>query len=883
MRATSRRGDKQSFDRLTFTVSRAMEYLTDKELSMQIGRPREWWPIAVAKEIIDNGLDAAEMRAASPAIKVVVDDSSMGIHDNGTGIPLHVLDGSFDYTVRVSDKSLYVSPTRGQLGNGLKCVYSAPFVASGEDSYVEVSAHGQKHTIRVVLDRLAHQVNVGRTGTEPSFVKNGTLFKVHWPEVASYLRGENPPDFYNGKGCDPEWCDDIEDGRPSILELIKAYGLFNPHASFTLSGQAGAIRIDATNRKLEKWMPDYPSCPHWYTAERLRDLIAAIVVMERHGAKPMTLRGFLATFSGLQSTIKQRDVAMAASLHGAYLADLVSDDKIDLAVVERLLREMKKATRRVKSKALGVLGGGHVTQRLIADYGVAPDSIRYRQLLGKEDEGTPYVLEVAFGVRTNSAEEGRKIVCGVNWSPTLGTPFAELDELLGEMRIDYFDPVVLSVHLAIPHAGFTDRGKCRLAVPLAVRDALGKAMRYVATPWKKEKRQADANDRLTVRALEQLKKANQPKVLDRKTAAWKVLPEAFLHVVDNDLSNPAKARQIMYAVRKRMLPLTGDKFWKHSSTFTQKVLPEFMEAHSDLTRDWDVVWDSRGHLTEAHTNTRIELGTLGVRGYQESWLLDFPEFPEAPRMPLLCPTKGPINRYKFVLFCEKEGFDEHFKKARISELYDIPIMSTKGMSVTAVRQLAEKWAELGVTILVLHDFDKSGFSILYTLQHDSPRYKFRKKPLVKDIGLRLEHVREYGLDGETVLYKRAKVDPRQNLRRNGATPEECDFLVSRTKPPYIGKRCELNELTTPDLIRLVKRGLEAAGVKKVIPDEETLKKAYLLAWRKRKIQEAADRTAQRVNKTFTVTPTGLEEKVRGMIEGTTKSWDEAIAELARKP
>ena len=40
------------------------------------------------------------------------------------------LERSLDYLVRVSDKAHYVSPSRGQLGNALKCVWAAPYVMS---------------------------------------------------------------------------------------------------------------------------------------------------------------------------------------------------------------------------------------------------------------------------------------------------------------------------------------------------------------------------------------------------------------------------------------------------------------------------------------------------------------------------------------------------------------------------------------------------------------------------------------------------------------------------------------------------------------------------------------------------------------------------------
>jgi hypothetical protein len=51
-----------------------------------------------------------------------------------------------------------------------------------------------------------------------------------------------------------------------------------------------------------------------------------------------------------------------------------------------------------------------------------------------------------------------------------------------------------------------------------------------------------------------------------------------------------------------------------------------------------------------------------------------------------------------------------FDKVQLAERY--AIMSTKGMSVTLVDTL-------DVPLLVLHDFDKSGFSIAATLRRDT--------------------------------------------------------------------------------------------------------------------------------------------------------------------
>jgi hypothetical protein len=75
---------------------------------------------------------------------------------------------------------------------------------------------------------------------------------------------------------------------------------------------------------------------------------------------------------------------------------------------------------------------------------------------------------------------------------------------------------------------------------------------------------------------------------------------------------------------------------------------------------------------------------------------------------------------------------------------------------------------------VCHDFDASGFSILHTLHSNTRRYKFTTRPKVVDLGLRLADVQTMDLQSEPVDYRNRK-DPRINLRRCGATEEECNY------------------------------------------------------------------------------------------------------------
>ena len=89
------------------------------------------------------------------------------------------------------------------------------------------------------------------------------------------------------------------------------------------------------------------------------------------------------------------------------------------------------------------------------------------------------------------------------------------------------------------------------------------------------------------------------------------------------------------------------------------------------------------------------------------------------------PTLGPKHAFGAILFVEKEGFEPLFRAAQIAERFDVAIMSTKGMSARAARQLIDELHRFNVPVFVLHDCDKHGFSIFGTLGRDSIRYKFR--------------------------------------------------------------------------------------------------------------------------------------------------------------
>jgi DNA topoisomerase VI subunit B len=853
----------QPFARTTFQTSRLLEFFTEKELAMQVGFPKAQWPIALLKELIDNALDAAENAGSLPDLEVTLEPDRLSVRDHGPGLPVKTLKGSLNYLVRVSDKAHYVSPSRGQLGNALKCLWAAPYVAQGEQGSVEVVTRGTAHRISVQLDRISQQPDLQHLTCPDGVIKNGTLINIVWPEIASVLaRGD-------GSSSDK-----------SADDLLLEYAAFNPHATLTYHEPGYERVIPRTAPNWSKWSPRHPTDAHWYSVERFRALIAAYVAEERRGGRALTVREFVSQFANLSGSLKPRRVTEATGLSRTHLHDLIEDGDVALEPVVALLTAMQRESRAVKPIALGVLGEDHVRTYLINQHHVEPESLKYRKVQGVAD-GLPFVLELACGWYTDDyiGCEHRTIV-GVNWTPALKPPFLELHSLLGEARVDSLDEVVVFVHLAMPRPDFTDRGKSVLALPATIRTALATGMQAVTKHWKKLKRQADRAERVRARDREHYLKQQQRQYLSIKEAAYRVLPAAYAHASGS--RRMAHARQIMYAARPHVLKLTGGKIWKDDRQFTQKLLPDFAREHPELTANWDVVYDERGHFVEPHTGHGLGLGTLAVRRYIQGWHAEVTSAVGDTELKHDYPTRGPANRYRFALFVEKEGFDPLIRAAQIAQRYDIAPMSTKGMSVTAARQLVEALSAQGVTILVIRDFDTYGFLIMHKLQSNTRRYTFKTRPNVVDLGLRLADVRAMHLESEPVTYD-SHVDPRINLRECGATEEECNFLVRRSLAGgWIGDRVELNAMTSDQFVAWLEGKLEEVGVTKVVPDRDTLAHAYRRAVRCLRVQEAIDEAVAKVeamDDAEIAVPNDLVHQIHEKLDGSAKSWDQVLWDL----
>jgi hypothetical protein len=259
-------------------------------------------------------------------------------------------------------------------------------------------------------------------------------------------------------------------------QLVEAYSWFNPHLS--LSGTwfgREFVSVKATNRGWDKWRPRNPTSAHWYDEARLQRYLAAHVARDRDLGLRRTVREFVAEFRGFSGTAIQRKVLDEVGCSHRSLASFFGVKQVNAAGIAKLLAAMKRLSKLVAPKYLGVIGEPHFRERFVAAGGNA-ETFNY-QCRKNMDDGVPYVVEFAFGLQQsgldNPAPKGlaaldvaRRFVTGVNWSATISNPFRHfgstgegLENTLARVRADYGQPVICAVHLAMARVQFADRGK----------------------------------------------------------------------------------------------------------------------------------------------------------------------------------------------------------------------------------------------------------------------------------------------------------------------------------------------------------------------------------------------------------------------------------------
>jgi DNA topoisomerase VI subunit B len=440
--------------RVAFKVSRLMEFCSERELQNQTGHSVYDWPLVVGKELMDNALDACEEAEVAPQITVAVDSGTIIVQDNAGGIDIETVKSILDYTIRVSSREAYVSPTRGAQGNALKTILAMGYVLdrnNGSDADAAgitiIETRGIRHQIEFRVDHINNQPKIVHTTVE-SPIEVGTRLTIKWPQDGF-----------------------LESVPTRFKDLIESYVWFNPH--LTLRGVwfgKEFVNVTATNPAWEKWRPRNPTSPHWYNESRLQRYLAAHVARDRDLGQSHTVREFIAEFRGLSGTAIQRKILAEVGCSHKSLAQFFGLEHINRAGIAQLLEVMRKYSKPVDPKHLGIIGEGHFKERFLAAGGNI-DTFKYQCRKGMTGDGIPYVVEFAFGLHQSGLSQekviiSRKFVTGANWSAGITNPFRRfgstgegLENTLAEVRANAGQPVICALHLASAYIQYADRGK----------------------------------------------------------------------------------------------------------------------------------------------------------------------------------------------------------------------------------------------------------------------------------------------------------------------------------------------------------------------------------------------------------------------------------------
>src|SRR5262249_26378681 len=148
-----------------------------------------------------------------------------------------------------------------------------------------------------------------------------------------------------------------------------------------------------------------------------------------------------------------------------------------------------------------------------------------------------------------------------------------------------------------------------------------------------------------------------------------ILPNAYAFASGDGRYTVGK-RHLYYACREEFKTRTGQVLKYHY--FAQNLLRQYMNTHPE-TESWKVTADPRGVLIlpNAARPVHIPVGTLHIEEHLKSALrtcdpYDFSDVGAKAPWPSLTPGQ----RYRAVLYIEKEGFDPMIREANIAGRFD---------------------------------------------------------------------------------------------------------------------------------------------------------------------------------------------------------------------
>ena len=502
------------------------------------------------------------------------------------------------------------------------------------------------------------------------------------------------------------------------------------------------------------------------------------------------------------SGAKAGEIVAAARLGRAICKDVTRQQAV------KLLEAARENARQVNPERLGTVGSeAFPTYAYARSHGV----VSFGAALPQAE--IPFVVE-AWAEKT---EDDTCLAACVNRTPVTGDIYAARDR----REIDIFG--------------------CGLAhtVAEAPKEAHFEIWLNITTPYMPITSDGKAPDlmpflnqiQLTIQKA--VKKAHRPDARGSTTSQKDVVLDnldAVIASVSGDGEYRFNERQLFYALR----PIVMDETGKELKIGNFKDIITDYEAQSG---EIPLMYrEPRGSIYHPHRGETITLGTLMVEDYER------PEW-----------------TFNKAVYIEKEGFSEALKEARWAERHDCMLMSSKGFTTRAARDLVDKLAEHDepVTIFCVHDADAAGTMIYQTFQEATKARGARK---IKIVNLGLEPWEVMGFEVETVeAGERRKAVADYGLEREDGAHWETWLQTHRV---------ELNAMTTPEFIAWLDRKM-VGYAEKLIPPPDVLE------------AELAERIEAKVRADATeriLREAGFEAQVADAFAAVSKPTSNALAE-----
>jgi hypothetical protein len=292
-------------------------------------------------------------------------------------------------------------------------------------------------------------------------------------------------------------------------------------------------------------------------------------------------------------------------------------------------------------------------------------------------------------------------------------------------------------------------------------------------------------DAVTTATKKAQRAAPKEKKLSQKEVVLEHLNEAIASA-SGDGEFRFNERQIYYQLRDIVRKETGEPLLIGNF---KGIITDYENEHGEIR---GMYREPRGSIYHPHREETITLGTLMVEQYER-----------------------PAWTYNKLVYIEKEGFTEALKDNGWSERHDCMLMSSKGFTTRAARDLIDKLAKHDEPVMVfcVHDADAYGTMIYQTFQ-EATRARGARKVSIVNLGL---EPWEAIADGLAI----------ENVEKGDKHKPVADYVLERADGDYWDQwlqshRVELNAMTTPQFIAWLDRKMAEHGEGKLIPPPAVL-------------------------------------------------------------